>query len=134
MRCVMLVCLLAAGSLAAQSDTQEKRFASADSLASEGDSVGALQMLDAAVRANASDGEAWHRRGVLAWRMSGAEKRTGFMKRNANEALLNLADSSLRLATRYAPGSPGYLVDLGRFDLTSNSAATRGHGSPRRPP
>lgn len=130
MRCVMLVCLLAAGSLAAQSDTQEKRFASADSLASEGDSVGALQLLDAAVRANASDGEAWHRRGVLAWRMSGAEKRTGFMKRSANEALLNLADSSLRLATRYAPGSPGYLVDLGRFDLTSNSAATRGRAKP----
>ncbi|MEP7085820.1 MAG: GWxTD domain-containing protein, partial [Gemmatimonadota bacterium] len=130
MRFAILVLLLAAGSLAAQTDSQEKRFASADSLASEGDSVGALQMLDAAVRANASDGEAWHRRGVLAWRMSGAEKRTGFMKRNANEALLNLADSSLRLATHYAPGSPGYLVDLGRFDLTSNSAAVRGRAKP----
>ena len=62
--------------------------------------------------------------------MSGAEKRTGFMKRSANEALLTLADSSLRLATRYAPGSPGYLVDLGRFDLTSNSASVRGRARP----
>jgi len=130
MRCALLVFLLAAGPLGAQTDAQEKRFASADSLVSEGDSVGALQMLDAAVRANASDGEAWHRRGLLAWRMSGAERRTGFMKRSANEALLNLADSSLRLATRYAPGSPGYLVDLGRFDLTSNSAAVRGRARP----
>ncbi|MEO8880646.1 MAG: GWxTD domain-containing protein [Gemmatimonadaceae bacterium] len=130
MRCAMLVFLLAAASLSAQSDTQEKRFASADSLVSEGDSVGALRLLDAAVRANQSDGEAWHRRGVLAWGMSGAEKRTGFMKRTANESLLNVADSSLRLATHYAPGSPGYLVDLGRFDLTSNSAATRGRARP----
>jgi GWxTD domain-containing protein len=134
MRCALLVLLLAARAIAAQTNTptntEESRFANADSLASEGDSVGALRLLDAAVRANASDGEAWHRRGVLAWRMSGAEKRTGFMKRNANEALLNLADSSLRLATRYAPGSPGYLVDLGRFDLTSNSASTRGRATP----
>ena len=130
MRCALLFLLLAASSLRAQVATQEKLFASADSLASEGDSAGALRLLDAAVRANASDGEAWHRRGVLAWRMSGAEKRTGFMKRNANEALLTLADSSLRLATRYAPGSPGYLVDLGRFDLTSNSAAVRGRAKP----
>lgn len=130
MRCALLVLLLAASSLDAQTGTQDNRFASVDSLASEGDSAGALRLLDAAVRANASDGEAWHRRGVLAWRMSGAEKRTGFMKRSANEALLNLADSSLRLATRYAPGSPGYLVDLGRFDLTSNSAAVRGRAKP----
>ena len=130
MRCALLFLLLAASSLRAQVATQEKLFASADSLASEGDSAGALRLLDAAVRANASDGEAWHRRGVLAWRMSGAEKRTGFMKRSANEALLSLADSSLRLATRYAPGSPGYLVDLGRFDLTSNSAAVRGRAKP----
>jgi GWxTD domain-containing protein len=129
MRCALLVLLLAAKTLAAQTNTQESRFANADSLASEGDSAGALRLLDAAVRANSSDGEAWHRRGVLAWRMSGAEKRTGFMKRSANEALLNLADSSLRLATRYAPGSPGYLVDLGRFNLTSNSAGVRGRAT-----
>jgi len=130
MRCALLVLLLSASPLVAQTDTLENRFASADSLASEGDSAGALRLLDAAVRANASDGEAWHRRGVLAWRMSGAEKRTGFMKRSANEALLTLADSSLRLATRYAPGTPGYLIDLGRFDLTSNSAAVRGRAKP----
>jgi len=130
MRCALLVLLLASRALVAQTDTQENRFANADSLASEGDSAGALRLLDAAVRANASDGEAWHRRGVLAWHMSGVERRTGFMKRSANEALVTLADSSLRLATRYAPGSPGYLVDLGRFDLTSNSAAVRGRARP----
>jgi GWxTD domain-containing protein len=130
MRCALVVMLLAAQALAAQTNTEDNRFANADSLASEGDSAGALRLLDAAVRANASDGEAWHRRGVLAWRMSGAERRTGFMKRSANQALLSLADSSLRLATVNAPGSPGYLVDLGRFDLTSNSASVRGRATP----
>jgi GWxTD domain-containing protein len=126
MRCALLLFLLASGAFAARSGAQDNRFASSDSLVTEGDSVGALRLLDDAVRANASDGEAWHKRGVLAWSMSGAEKRTGFMKRSANEALVALADSSLRLATQYAPGTPGYLVDLGRFYLTSNSAGTRG--------
>ena len=130
MRCAWLLLLLASGALAAGAGAQENRFASADSLVTHGDSAGALRLLDAAVRANASDGEAWHKRGVLAWSMSGAEKRTGFMKRSANEALLALADSSLRLATLYAPGTPGYLVDLGRFYLTSNSAGVRGRAAP----
>jgi GWxTD domain-containing protein len=130
MRCALLFVLVASGALTAAAGAQENRFASADSLATEGDSAGALRLLDAAVRANASDGEAWHKRGVLAWSMSGAEKRTGFMKRSANEALLALADSSLRLATQYAPGTPGYLVDLGRFYLTSNSAGVRGRAQP----
>ena len=130
MRCALLLVLVASGALTAAAGAQENRFASADSLATEGDSAGALRLLDAAVRANASNGEAWHKRGVLAWSMSGAEKRTGFMKRSANEALLALADSSLRLATQYAPGTPGYLVDLGRFYLTSNSAGVRGRAQP----
>lgn len=130
MRCATLLLLVASGALAVGAAAQDNRFASADSLVIQGDSAGALRLLDAAVRANASDGEAWHKRGVLAWSMSGAEKRTGFMKRSANEALLALADSSLRLATQYAPGTPGYLVDLGRFYLTSNSAGVRGRAAP----
>jgi hypothetical protein len=48
--------LLAAQPLAAQTNDQENRFATIDSLASEGDSAGALRLLEAAVRANASDG------------------------------------------------------------------------------
>jgi GWxTD domain-containing protein len=126
MRWATLLLLLGASAAGARAAAQASRFADADSLVVKGDSAGALALLDAAVRANGSDGEAWHRRGVLAWSMSGAEKRTGFMKRTANESLLTIADSSLRLATRYAPGTPGYLVDLGRFNLTSNSASVRG--------
>ena len=126
MRCALLLALLASGALSAAAGAQDNRFASADSLVTKGDSAGALRLLDAAVRANASDGEAWHRRGVLAWNMSGAEKRTGFMKRTANEALLALADSSLRLATLYAPGTPGYAAAARWYGsgLTSPHAGT----------
>lgn len=97
-----------------------------DSLATRADSLRALAELDEMLRADRTDAAIWHRRGVLAWRLSHAEQRTGYMKRVANDSLLSLADSSLRLATRYAPHTPGYLVDLGRFDLTSNSASVRG--------
>lgn len=94
------------------------------------DSLAALRALDRAVRTNQHDAAAWHERGVVAWRMSGAEKRTGYMKRLANDSLLQLADSSLSLAVSYAPNTPRYLIDLARFYLTSNSAAVRGraHG------
>src|ERR671937_320503 len=104
---------------------QDLLLARADSLMLHGDSLGALRLLDDAVRENSTNAAVWHRRGVLAWRLSGAEKRTGFMKREANDSLLALADSSLLLATRYGVNSPDYLVDLGRFYLTSNSAKVR---------
>src|SRR5918911_2477946 len=109
----------------ASARAQDLLLARADSLVLRGDSAGALRLLDDAVRANATNAVVWHRRGVLAWRMSGAERRKGFMKRDANDSLLTLADSSLLLATRYGANSPDYLVDLGRFYLTSNSAGVR---------
>jgi len=89
------------------------------------DSLTALHAMDEMLRTNHTDGAAWHERGVLAWRLSNAEKRTGYMKRVANDSLLTLADSSLRLATKYNRSSPEYLVDLGKFYLTSNSASVR---------
>jgi GWxTD domain-containing protein len=121
-----LLVLAGATSVASVPLAAQERIASQPgSLVTRADSLNALRALDDLVRANRTDGETWHRRGVLAWRLSNAEKRTGYMKREANDSLLTLADSSLRLATRYAPDSPGYLVDLGRFYLTSNSASVR---------
>src|SRR5919199_1468547 len=127
MRQMLLAIALVGASSAgiASAHAQDLLLARADSLALRGDSLGALRLLDDAVRANATNAVVWHRRGVLAWRMSGAERRTGFMKRDANDSLLALADSSLVLATRYGANSPDYLVDLGRFYLTSNSARVR---------
>ncbi len=113
------------GTVGGSARAQVPQFAAADSLAGSGDSLAALRALDVAVRVDVRDAEAWHRRGMLAWRMSNAEKRVGFMKREANDSLLELADSSLHIATKIAP-TPDNLIDLGRFDLTSNSAGTRG--------
>src|SRR5918912_2066319 len=127
MRQMLLAFALAGASSVgiASAHAQDLLLARADSLVLRGDSLGALRLLDDAVRRNATNAVVWHRRGVLAWRMSGAERRKGFMKRDANDSLLALADSSLLLATRYGANSPGYLVDLGRFYLTSNSASVR---------
>ncbi|HEX6535143.1 MAG TPA: GWxTD domain-containing protein [Gemmatimonadaceae bacterium] len=106
---------------------QESFASHPDSLLSHTDSLAALRALDTRLAMNHTDAETWHRRGVLAWRLANAERRTGYMKREANDSLLTLADSSLRLATHYAEDSPEYLVDLGRFHLTSNSASERSH-------
>jgi GWxTD domain-containing protein len=108
---------------------QSPLVARADSLANGGDSLAALRLLDRVVAANHDDAAAWHRRGIIAWRMSGAEKRTGFMKRLANDSLLGIAESSLRRAVDHDDESPRYLVDLARFELTSNSAAVRGRAT-----
>ena len=108
---------------------QERLAAGPRLLTTRGDSLSALRALDDLVRAKRTDAEGWHRRGMLAWRLSNAEKRSGYMKREANDSLLALADSSLRLATRYGADTPGYFVDLGRFYLTSNSASVRSRAS-----
>src|SRR5690242_9304857 len=104
---------------------QQARPVETDTRPSRTDSMATLRALDRAVQANERDAAAWHERGVVAWRMSGAEKRTGYMKRLANDSLLQLADSSLALAVSYAPNTPRYLIDLAHFDLTSNSASVR---------
>jgi len=97
----------------------------ADTLAGHGDSIAVLQALDRAIRINQYNAAAWHQRGLVAWRMAGAEKRTGFMKRMANDSLLAIADSSLNMAVSYAPDDPRYLIDLAQFELTSNSSMVR---------
>ena len=131
MRRRLLVVLLGAASVAARASPAQQSYAASQAapLLTHADSLSALHALDDRVRANREDADAWHARGVLAWRLSNAERRTGFLRRLANDSLLALADSSLRLAVRYAPGSAGYLVDQGRFDLTSNSAAVRGRAT-----
>lgn len=123
---LLLVGALSAVPPAAQARAQAALVSHPEPMATRSDSLEALRALDGLVRAKEQDAEAWHRRGVLAWRLSNAEQRTGYMKRTANDSLLAIADSSLRMAARYGTNSPAYLVDLGRFNLTSNSASVRG--------
>jgi GWxTD domain-containing protein len=95
----------------------------AASLASRSDSLRELQSLDAVIQRADAGSETWHYRGMLAWGLSAAEARTGFMERTANDSLLDVAEESLKEAVR--DGKADYLVDLGRFYLTSNSAKVR---------
>jgi hypothetical protein len=93
------------------------------SLISRSDSLKELQSLDAVIQRADAGSETWHYRGMLAWGLSDAEGRTGFMERTANDSLLDVAEESLKQAVREE--NAGYLVDLGRFYLTSNSAKVR---------
>lgn len=132
MRRILVVTLVVgAASIAGRASIAQEAVAShpGPTLSTRADSLSALHAMDEVLRVNHTDGATWHERGVLAWRLSNAEKRTGYMKRAANDSLLALADSSLRLATRYSSASPEYLVDLGKFYLTSNSASVRSHAS-----
>ena len=131
-RSLIVVLCIGAASLAPRLARAQETVASRPrpTLETRADSLSALHAMDAVLRTNHTDGAAWHARGVLAWRLSNAEKRTGYMKRAANDSLLELADSSLQLATKYNSSSPEYLVDLGRFDLTSNSSSMRSHATP----
>jgi GWxTD domain-containing protein len=110
----------------ARGNAQSSLIARADSLAFGGDSLAALRLLDQALAEQKADASTWHRRGVIAWRMSGAERRTPTLKRLANDSLVRIADASLRRAVDIDDDTPRYLIDLARFDLTSNSAAVRG--------
>lgn len=120
---------VAAGSGAARAQGPTDYVIKAESLLSTHDSTGAQSALREAVDRHQQDPMAWHARGMLAWKMARAEDRIGFMKRVANDTLLAIADSSLHRAVDLSPLDTRYLVDLGRFDLTSNSANVRGHAS-----
>ena len=126
MRRVLLPSVLA-GALSVAPAVTDAQIASAASqsasLASRGDSLRELHSLDAALQRAGAGADTWHYRGMLAWGLSDAERRTGFMERTANDSLLDVAEESLKQAVR--DGNAGYLVDLGRFYLTSNSASDR---------
>lgn len=89
------------------------------------DTAALLAALDAAVRRDARDAAAWHRRGMLAWATVRPRMRVAFMRSQADISLLRTADSSLRRAVAEAPYSARYLVDLGRFYLNANLVTLR---------
>lgn len=117
----------ALSSASARSSAQEALGLASAPLSSRADSMKALLSLDTLIRLDEASSEAsidaWHHRGMLAWGLADAEGRTGFMERTADDSLLEVAESSLRRAVR--GDNAGYLVDLGRFYLTSNSASVR---------
>jgi GWxTD domain-containing protein len=121
--------LMAAGAAATWPDAawaQSALVLRADSLAGRGDTLRALVMLGEAVHSDGHDAAAWYRRGLLAWRLSRKGRGDSRTPWKSDGDLRGVADSSLRLATAYAPDSARYLVDFGRFLLASDWALTRG--------
>lgn len=117
------IALFATVSVHAQGPRQQ--LLRADSLASSGDSVTALRVLDDIVRADRRNAPAWHRRGMIAWTIVQPRRGGAFMTRLEDIRMLELADSSLRMAVRFAPDSARYAMDLGRFLLHSDLSTLR---------
>ncbi len=96
---------------------QRSALAHADSLAVAGDSTAALAALDSLIQREPSNAAAWNRRGMLAWSMARSRRRHFGPMEQRDISLLRIADTSLRLAARYAPDSARFSVDLGRHFL-----------------
>ena len=118
--------LLAASPLAAQARLPQSPdpIAAADSLVAQGDSAGALRLLERAVRADVKNARLWHRRGVIAWGMSRTGRSNSFMRPEHIRRIM-LADSALRTAVWLAPDSGRFALDLARFFLNSNLTTVR---------
>ncbi|HKG93118.1 MAG TPA: GWxTD domain-containing protein, partial [Gemmatimonadaceae bacterium] len=97
----------------------------ADSIAMAGDSAAALAMLKAAVRKNPNDAAAWHRLGMIAWRIVQPRRDGAFMRDIKDIRMNELADSALRWAAIRDPANPRYEIDLGRYIISSNLATLR---------
>ncbi len=89
-----------------------------------GDSVGALVLLDSAVRNDQRDAAAWHLRGTIALARARSGGRAKLMPPD-EISLLRIADSSLRLAARIAPDSGRFALDLGRYFLFADFITLR---------
>lgn len=97
----------------------------ADAFVSAGDTAQAIETLEKVLLPRSTNAAAWHRYGILKWQ-SVRSQRSAMYIGDANViASLRLADSALRLATKFAPDSAEYWVTLGRFNLQSNIGSMR---------
>ncbi len=97
----------------------------ADSVALAGDSVRAVAILDSVIRVDKRNAAAWHQLGLLQWHMARSARDPNYMKDQKKIRLLIAADSALRLASRFAPDSARFHLDLSRFNLESGMSTMR---------
>ena len=105
--------------------TTDPVAAHADSLTAAGDSTRAMAYLESVLFPHSKNAAAWNRYGLLKWRSVAATRRGGYINDAKTITALRLADSALRLATKFAPDSAEYWVALGRFNLQSDVATMR---------
>lgn len=97
----------------------------ADSVALAGDSARAVAILDSVVRIDKRNAAAWHQLGLLQWNMARSARDPSYMKDQKKIRLLIAADSALRLASRFAPDSARFHLDLSRFSIESGLSTVR---------
>ena len=97
----------------------------ADSIAASGDTASAVALLDSVVRRDKRNAAAWHQLGLLQWNQARSARDANFMKDQKKIRLLSAADSSLRLASQFAPDSARYHLTLARFSIESGLSTVR---------
>ncbi|MDQ3520567.1 MAG: GWxTD domain-containing protein [Gemmatimonadota bacterium] len=117
--------LALSGLCAPDAGAQKTSLADARASLEAGDTTAALAKLDGAIRSDARDAPAWHLRGMLAWDLARPHKRDGVIQTKRYIDLSGMADSSLRLAAQHAPDSAKYLLDLGKYLMSSTHASVR---------
>jgi len=99
--------------------------ARADSLTASGDTLRAISVLEATLMPRSTNAAAWHRYGILKWQGAARQRSGGYISDAKTIAALRMADSALRLATRFAPDSAEYWMTLARFNLQSGVGSLR---------
>jgi GWxTD domain-containing protein len=116
----LLACTLATPAAAQRGRNFEDAVPRAKAMAERVDTAGALALLDSAVRARPRDASAWHLRGLILMETTRPAVRKGFFTDQATISRLRAADSSIKLATLYAPDSGRFELTLGRLLLFGN--------------
>jgi GWxTD domain-containing protein len=93
----------------------------ADSLAGQGDTARAIEMLESAVKRDRRDAPAWFRLGLMQWEQAKPGRGAWLIPDQRTVRLLMGADSALRLATQFAPDSARFWNALSEFNLTSGN-------------
>ncbi len=113
------------GTVALQAQGSRNIAQIADSIAGGGDTTRAVSMLEDAVRRNKTDAAAWHQLGLLQWNQARSARNAAYMKDQKKIRMLVAADTALRLATKLAPDSARYWLNLSRFNIQSGLSTMR---------
>ena len=105
--------------------TADAIAARGDSIAAAGDTAAAMAYLEAVLYPHSTNAAAWHRYGIIQWQRAASRRGGGYIADGGTIAALRLADSALRLATKFAPDSAEYWTTLGRFNLQSDVGSMR---------
>lgn len=116
---------IASAIMSTTSPTNDPVAARADTLASQGDIAGAVAFLESKLFPHSTNAAAWHRYGLLQWRLAAPNRSGGYMNDAKTIRALMRADSALKLATQFANDSAEYWMSLARFSFTSGVATVR---------